>query len=100
MITKERLLKTILLPHFSEKATLALENNNTYVFKVSLYATKPVVKAAIEHLFNVTVDGVRIVRLKPKQRLFKGIKGKKKAIKKAYVKLQAGQTIDLAGISA
>ena len=96
-MSQERLLKTILSPHVSEKATNVVGANNTYVFRVAMYATKPVIKAAVERLFNVQVQGVRVVLLKPKPKLFKGVAGKRQAIKKAYVKLQAGQTINLTG---
>ena len=35
MIREERLLKVILAPHISEKSTIAAEENNTIVFKVT-----------------------------------------------------------------
>ena len=40
MINEERLLKVVLAPHVSEKATLAAEVNNTVVFKVLKDANK------------------------------------------------------------
>ena len=99
-MSQGRLLNTILLPHVSEKASYALANNNTYVFRVAMSATKPVIKAAVEKLFNVTVEAVRVVCTHPKQKTFKGTVGRRKSIKKAYVKLQAGQIINLGGESA
>jgi large subunit ribosomal protein L23 len=86
-----------LSPHISEKATLGMEKRNEYVFEVLATATKPEVKDAIEHLFNAKVKSVRIVNVISKKKLFKGIEGKRKAWKKAYVTLQADQKLDILG---
>lgn len=96
-MSQERLLKVIMSPHISEKATMAAQLNNEYVFHVADTATKPEVKDAIEFLFNTKVKAVRIVNVRPKQKLFRGIEGKRKGWKKAYVTLQANQTLDIAG---
>ena len=93
----ERLLTTILAPHISEKATRGSEKNNEYVFHVAESATKPVIKDAIKHLFNVEVKTVRIVNVRPKKKLFRGFEGNRKTWKKAYVTLQADQKLDLVG---
>jgi large subunit ribosomal protein L23 len=55
MISEERLLKVLLAPHVSEKATLAAETNNTVVLKVVKDANKEEIKAAVEKLFEVEV---------------------------------------------
>jgi len=39
MISEERLLRVLLAPHISEKATVAAESDNTIVFKVTTDAT-------------------------------------------------------------
>ncbi len=96
-MNQERLLKVILSPHLSEKATLAAQSRSEYVFEVCSSATKPEVKEAIENLFKAKVKQVRIVNVKTKPKRFGSIKGQSKAWKKAYVTLQAGQQIDLAG---
>lgn len=96
-MNQERLLKVVLSPHISEKATIAAEKNNEYVFQVIDDATKPEVKNAIEFLFNTKVKAVRIVNVKSKEKLFKGIQGKRKGWKKAYVTLQADQKLDITG---
>jgi large subunit ribosomal protein L23 len=97
---QERLLKTIVSPHMSEKAALAAEKQGTYVFRIAHSATKPDVKNAIELLFKVNVESVQIVNVKTKPKRFGSIQGRSKAWKKAYVTLQQGQQIDFAGEKA
>lgn len=92
----ERLLKVVISPHTSEKATLTADKHNEYVFKIAPCATKPEVKQAIELLFKVKVEGVRILNVKTKPKRFGNIQGRSKAWKKAYVTLESGQQIDFA----
>lgn len=94
-MNQERLLKIIMSPHVSEKATLLAEKNNQYVFHVASDATKPEVKDAVEFLFNTKVKNVRVVNVRAKRKAFRGVEGFKKSWKKAYVTLQADQTIDI-----
>ena len=84
----------IVTPIITEKATRILENNQV-VFKVSPKATKPQIKTAVESLFGVKVVGVNTVNIKGKNKVFKGIKGKRASIRKAMVTLAEGQSIDL-----
>lgn len=97
MIREERLLKVILAPHVSEKATMAAEGGNTFVFRVATTATKAEVKSAIEMLFEVEVDAVRTVNVKGKAKRHGMTMGKRKDWKKAYVTLKDGQDIDFVG---
>jgi large subunit ribosomal protein L23 len=97
MINEERLLKVVLAPHVSEKATLAAESNNTVVFKVLKDANKEEIKAAVEKLFEVEVNSVRTVNVKGKTKRHGQSFGKRKDWKKAYVVLKEGQEIDFAG---
>lgn len=96
-MSQERLLKVILAPHVSEKASVGLEKNNEYVFQVLDNANKAEVKDAIEMLFNAKVKSVRIVNVRPKKKMFRGIEGKRKGWKKAYITLAAGQKLDIMG---
>ena len=98
-MNQERLLKIILAPHMSEKAAKGTEKNGEYVFKVSNDAEKAEIKTAIESLFNTKVKKVRVLNVKPKDRRFGAIIGKKKGWKKAYVTLNEGQQLDFAGSS-
>lgn len=51
--SEERLMKVLLAPVISEKATFVAEKNEQIVFKVLPDATKPEIKAAVELLFKV-----------------------------------------------
>ena len=93
-VAKPKDFDVIVSPIITEKATRILENNQV-VFKVALNATKPEIKIAVEALFGVKVVGVNTVNIKGKNKVFKGIKGKRAAIRKAMVTLAEGQTIDL-----
>jgi large subunit ribosomal protein L23 len=94
IISKERMYQTILSPLVTEKATLLSEKNQV-VFKVPLEATKPEIKAAVEHLFGVKVLVVNTLVVKGKAKRFKGRPGQRSDWKKAMVKLAEGQSIDL-----
>lgn len=94
-MNEERLLKVLLAPHVSEKGAVVAENHNQYVFKVTGDATKPEVKKAVELLFNVTVDAVRVTNMKGKTKRFARGQGRRKDWKKAYVTVKSGQEIDL-----
>lgn len=88
------LLNTLLAPHLTEKSALLMENNSCYVFKVRRDATKDKVKKAIESAFNVQVKKVAILNQKGKSRTFRGVQGKEKDFKKAYVTLESGNKIN------
>jgi large subunit ribosomal protein L23 len=96
-MNQERLLKVILSPHVSEKASVAMEKRNEYTFQVLDSATKSEVKDAIEFLFNTKVKSVRVVNVRAKKKMFRGIEGTRKSWKKAYVTLQADQKLDIIG---
>lgn len=93
---EERLLNILLAPQISEKATFVAEKNEQVIFRVASDATKPEVKAAVEKLFNVTVDNVQINNVKGKQKRFGRYMGNRKDWKKAYVCLADGQEINFA----
>lgn len=96
MINEERLLKVILAPHISEKATNAAEIN-TVVFKVLKDANKTEIKQAVEKLFEVEVSSVRTVNTKGKVKRHGMSFGKRSDWKKAYVSLKEGHDIDFVG---
>jgi large subunit ribosomal protein L23 len=81
-------------PVITEKATLAQENN-AFVFQVSMDATKPQIKEAIENIFSVKVKAVNTTITKGKAKKFRGRAGERSDKKKAYVTLEAGNTIDV-----
>ena len=95
-MNEERLLKVLLSPHVSEKATHAAGHLPLYVFKVMRCATKNEIALAIKKLFNVEVHSVRTCRVKGKQARFGRLLGRHNHWKKAYVTLAEGSEIDLA----
>ncbi len=95
MSSKAELYDVIRKPIITEKATMASENN-AVVFEVSIDANKPQIKEAIESLFNVKVKAVNTTITKGKVKRFRGQLGKRRDVKKAYVTLEEGNTIDVA----
>jgi large subunit ribosomal protein L23 len=96
--SKERLMGVLLAPHVSEKSALAAEKANQIVFRVRRDSTKPEIKAAVELMFEVKVDAVRVVNVAGKAKRFGGRPGRRSDFKKAYVSLAEGQSIDFAGV--
>ncbi len=92
--SQEKLISVLLAPHITEKTSLAMQNTNTYSFRVRRDSTKPEIKAAVELMFSVKVDGVQVVNETGKSRRMGKVLGRTQDIKKAYVRLAAGQTID------
>lgn len=96
-MSNERLYKVLLAPRITEKSTRLSENSNQYVFKVTSDSNKTEIKDAVEKLFEVNVESVRIVNVKGKSKTFKLRAGKRNDWKKAYVRVQEGQIIDFLG---
>ena len=92
-ISNERTFEVIRSPLVSEKATF-VSQFNYYVFKVSNDSSKLEIKQAVQNLFKVDVKSVNTLIQKGKQKRFRGKIGKRSSIKKAFVKLADGQTID------
>lgn len=92
----ERLLTLLLAPTVSEKATQIADQHSQVVFRVVQDATKPEVKAAVELLFKVDVEAVRIANVKGKAKRFGAYSGRRRHWKKAYVSLKPGQEINFA----
>jgi large subunit ribosomal protein L23 len=93
-MSREAMFNIIRAPVITEKATL-LNERNQVVFRVAIDASKPEIKAAIEGLFSVKVAGVNTLVTKGKTKRFKGRPGVRSDVKKAYVQLAEGQSIDL-----
>ena len=92
----ERLFALLLAPTVSEKATQIADQHSQTVFRVAPDATKPEVKAAVELLFKVEVEAVRIANVKGKAKRFGAYTGRRRNWKKAYVSLKSGQEINFA----
>ena len=94
-MSSERLLTVLISPVFTEKAARVADAHNQYTFKVRKDASKHEIKRAVEKVFGVQVEKVRVLNVKGKVKLRPGQpKGKRPDWKKAYVTLAAGQEID------
>lgn len=93
-MNQERVFKILRAPHVTEKSAMATEAGNQIVFKVAADASKPEIKKAVEQLFDVKVEGVRVSTVKGKTRRTKTGVGRRSDWKKAYVRLAEGQDID------
>ena len=93
-MNQERLMQVLLAPQISEKATYVADKHGQVIFRVASDATKPEIKAAVELLFKVEVEGVQVANVKGKVKRFKGATGRRKGWKKAYVSLKPGQEIN------
>jgi large subunit ribosomal protein L23 len=99
-VSKERLINVLIAPHVSEKSARVAEQGGQYVFRVRTDASKPEIKAAVEFMFDVKVQSVQVVNQVGKRKRFGRFEGRRSDWKKAYVRLQAGQAIELGGVEA
>ena len=95
-LSEAEMLRIIRAPHITEKATLISEHNQV-TFKVALNATKPTIKVAVQHLFDVKVSAVNTVRIDGKTKRLRGVMGRRDDWKKATVTLAKGESIDVTG---
>jgi large subunit ribosomal protein L23 len=95
-----RLMQVLVAPIVSEKATMIAEKNNVVTFKVLQDSTKYEIKAAVELMFKVEVQGVTVVNTKGKSKRFGKSMGRRDNVRKAYVMLKPGQELNLGGEAA
>ena len=92
-------MSILIKPIITEKASLNSELRNCFSFLVNTKANKLEIKKAVETSYDVSVDKVRTINVRPdrKTKYTKtGIQhGKTNATKKAIVQLAEGETIDL-----
>ena len=81
-------------PIITEK-TNDLAQNNVITFSVDVKANKTQIKQAIENIFNVKVESVNTINVKPKRKRVGRYVGKTNKVKKAIVKLKEGSSIEL-----
>ncbi|MEJ1965758.1 MAG: 50S ribosomal protein L23 [Gammaproteobacteria bacterium] len=93
-MNREQLMNVLIAPHVTEKTATAMQNHNQYTFRVKKSATKTDIKAAVELMFEVKVQGVQVVNEPGKARRFGKTLGRTQDWKKAYVRLVQGQSID------
>ena len=92
--SEERLMKVLLAPVISEKATFVAEKNEQVVFLVAKDATKLEVKAAVELLFKVEVESVQVANRQGKQKRSGRSVGRRNHTRRAFVSLKPGQEIN------
>ena len=99
-MNQERLHQVVRRPVISEKSTIAADSMHQVIFEVLDDATKSEIKQAIEALFDVTVQRVRVVNVRGKIKRFGRTPGMRKNWKNAYVRLAEGDAIDFLGSGA
>lgn len=96
MKQQERLMQVILAPVVSEKSTFVADKHEQVIFRVIPDATKPEIKAAVELMFKVQVESVKVANVKGKEKRFGRFIGRRNNWKKAYICLKPGQEISFA----
>lgn len=81
-------------PVITEKSMMGSENGQV-TFRVTLNASKPQIKKAVEALFGVKVKAVNTLIQKGKTKRFRGKTAFRSDMKKAIVTLEDGQAIDV-----
>ena len=84
-------------PVLTEKSLMLQQAENKYTFDVELTANKIEIKNAVEKMFDVKVESVNIMNVRPKTKRMGRYVGKTNKIKKAIVKLKEGYEINLFG---
>jgi large subunit ribosomal protein L23 len=86
----------VIAPEVSEK-TYALQDTDVYTFRVHPDASKPEIRSAVETLFKVKVLSVNTLNKKGKRKRNRRSPtfGKRPDVKRAYVTLAPGETIDM-----
>ncbi|HYK03576.1 MAG TPA: 50S ribosomal protein L23 [Thermoanaerobaculia bacterium] len=78
-------------PLVTEKSTIVREEQNVIAFEVDPKANKIQVKSAVEELFKVKVEEVRLFNVRGKMKRLGRFVGKRRDWRKAYVRLKAGE---------
>jgi large subunit ribosomal protein L23 len=82
-------------PVLTEKSTEAMNEQGRYTFQVDRRATKTDIKAAIESLYGVSVEGVQTRTLKGKVKRLRYGYVRESSTKTATVRIKEGQVIEL-----
>ena len=78
-------------PLVTEKSTILREEGNVIAFEVDPNANKIEVKKAVEELFKVKVEEVRLFNVRGKMKRMGRWAGRRRDWRKAYVRLKAGE---------
>lgn len=86
-------------PVISSKSVMLFERFGKLTFEVVKVANKLMVQKAIEKIWNVKVDNVRIINIRGKKKVFAQRSFITSDKKKAIVTLQKGHKIDIPGLT-
>ena len=85
----------IIEPIITEKTMKLLQEENKITLKVKKDANKIEIKNAFEAIFNVHVEKINVINVRPQAKRVGRYTGKVSGYKKAIVKLAAGEALDL-----
>ncbi len=88
-------LYDVLISPISTEKYPSESSNGVYAFKVSPKANKKIVKIAIEKIFGKKVLSVNVENVKGKKKNFRNRHGVRVGHKRAIVRLETGQSINL-----
>ena len=84
-------------PVFTEKSMTLQAEENKYTFDVDVNANKIEIRQAVEAMFDVQVESVNVINVKPKSKRVGKYEGKTNRRRKAIVKLAEGSEISYFG---
>jgi len=96
-MNREQLMKVLLSPVVSEKSTRLSDSHRQFVFRVLPGVRKPDIRKAVELMFDVKVESVRVSNMRGKVKRHGATAGRRADWKKAYVTLAEGHDIDFMG---
>ncbi|HET7855126.1 MAG TPA: 50S ribosomal protein L23 [Gaiellaceae bacterium] len=86
--------EVLLAPVVSEKSYSLIEDRK-YSFRVHPDAHKTQIRQAVEELFDVKVENVNVIHVRPKPKRRGMVRGRKPGWKKAIVQLREGESIEI-----
>lgn len=84
-------------PVLTEKTMTLQAEENKYTFDVDVNANKIEIRQAVEAMFDVKVESVNVINVRPKSKRVGKYEGKTNRRRKAIVKLAEGNEINYFG---
>ena len=84
-------------PVLTEKSMTLQAEENKYTFDVDVNANKIEIRQAVEAMFDVKVESVNVINVRPKSKRVGKYEGKTNRRRKAIVKLAEGSEISYFG---
>ena len=84
-------------PVLTEKSMTLQAESNKYTFDVDVNANKIEIRQAVEAMFDVKVESVNVINVRPKSKRVGKYEGKTNRRRKAIVKLAEGSEISYFG---